>query len=593
MYSSFILSLIVIGLGFILFIVFLRKKNNVKFNLFTAIATGIISVAILVFPLLEYENVYIKALASFIYATKCIGLGQNLDILSNISLETINDYMYFILLNILFIILPLLTVGFILSFIEKLISFIRISLCSNKKVVVFSEKNDKSLLIAKDLTKSKDVRIIFANVKDKTSLNIKAITLNKKVSDIKFNTKSKITFYMISQNEDLNLNETLELIDLYKDRENIKIYIINQNEEAPVILDSTDKGKIDVEIINEKERAIFNLLDNKPLFLNSINNTISLLIVGCGNIGKEFLRDSIWCTQMPGFKLEVLVIDLIADKIKENIECEYPELLSNYNITFLNADIKSKKALDTIKSFNNINYVLVSMDNDEKNINTALLLRRLFIRTLNREPIINIWISNEYKEEELLKLVNEKGNSYNINAFGSIYDLYHNNTIINSSLEKLAIQVNLAYDPTDKDLRNYNLMEYNKRSSRASALHVKYKMYAILKEKYCENMKENQEIFRSLYTQEIEQLLTENEHDRWMAYTRSIGYVKASLDDVLKYYKTTHTYINYLARMHPCLVPFNELDNLSQDINKITGKNIDFIESDRKIVKHIYEGFKF
>ena len=147
MNSSFLLSLIVIGLGIIVFFFFLRKKNNVKLNLFTAIATGIISVAILVFPLLEYENVYIKALASFIYATKCIGLGQNLDVLSSITLETINDYLYFILLNILFIILPLLTVGFILSFIEKVLSSIRISLCSNKRICVFSEKNDKSLLI--------------------------------------------------------------------------------------------------------------------------------------------------------------------------------------------------------------------------------------------------------------------------------------------------------------------------------------------------------------------------------------------------------------------------------------------------------------
>ena len=593
MNSSFLLSFIVIGLGIIVFFFFLRKKNNVKLNLFTAIATGIISVAILVFPLLEYENVYIKALASFIYATKCIGLGQNLDVLSSITLETINDYLYFILLNILFIILPLLTVGFILSFIEKVLSSIRISLCSNKRICVFSEKNDKSLLIANDLLKYKDARIIFANVKDKTSHNFKTINLNKKVTDIKFNKKSKITFYMISQNEDLNLNESLELIEKFKNRDNIKIYVINQNEEAPVILDSTDKGKIDVEIINEKERAIFNLLDTKPLFLNSINNTISLLIVGCGNIGKEFLRDIVWCGQLPGYKLEILVVDLIADKIKENIEYEYPELLNNYNITFLNADIKSEKTLNTIKNYNNINYILVSMDNDEKNLNTALLLRRYFIRTFDREPIINLWISNEYKEEQLLKLVNEKGNSYNLNAFGSMYDLYHNNTILDSSLEKLAIQVNLAYDPTDHDLRNYNLMEYNKRSSRASALHIKYKMYSILKEKFSENMRDNQELMKKLYTKEIEQLLTENEHDRWMAYTRSIGYIKASLEDVTKYYKTSNTYINYLARMHPCLVPFNQLDTLSQEINRITGNNIDFVESDRKIVKHIFEGFKF
>ena len=108
---------------------------------------------------------------------------------------------------------------------------------------------------------------------------------------------------MISQDEEKNLTEALELISMYKNREKTKIYVINENEETPVILDSTDKGKITVEIINEKERAVFNLLNNKPLYLNAIDNTISILIVGCGNLGKEFLRDSVWYSMMVVYSL--------------------------------------------------------------------------------------------------------------------------------------------------------------------------------------------------------------------------------------------------------------------------------------------------
>lgn len=593
MHTSFILSFISIGLGILIYFLFLNKKKNVKANLFLAIAIGIISIAILVFPLLEYENVYTKAFASFIYGTKCIGMGENLEVLSKIDLTKTNGYIYFIFLNILFIAMPLLTAGFILSFLEKLISFIRLSLSKNKKLYVFSEVNEKSLLLAKSIEKQKDSKIIFAKVKDKTSLNVNAIKLNKKVTNIKFNKDSDVTFFMISKNEEQDLNETLELIELYKDREKTKIYVINQNEETPVVLDSTNKGKITVEIVNEKERAIFNLLNDMPLYLNSINNTISILIVGCGSLGQEFLRDATWCSMILGYKLEMLVIDLKADKIKENLESDYPELLNNYDIKFLNLDIKSSEAIKQLKSRKNINYILVSMNTDEKNISAAIMLRRLFIREFNREPIINLWIENEYKQDQILNLVNEKGNEYKFNAFGGIKELYQGNTIIDSNLERLAIQVNLAYDPNDTDLHNYNLREYNKRSSRASAIHLKYKMYSILKEKFTDDMKTNQEIFKDLYSKEIEQALIRNEHDRWTAYTRSIGYISVSTDKVASYYKTNKSYIHYLARMHPALVEFDKLDEVSNKLSKITGKKIDLIEKDKEIVSSICGKIKF
>ena len=84
-------------------------------------------------------------------------------------------------------------------------------------------------------------------------------------------------------------------------------------------------------------------------------------------------------------------------------------------------------------------------------------------------------------------------------------------------------------------------------------------------------------------------MLTRNEHDRWTAYTRSIGYVHASIEDVKSYYPKTNHYVYYLARMHPALVTFEELDKLSDDLSKITGKEIDMVDSDRQIVKFINE----
>ena len=594
MKTTFILAFLTIIIGFTIYFIFYRKKKNIKKNIFIALFTGVIAITFLVYPLQQdYENVFTRILASFVYALRCAGMGQNLQLLSRIDMNVTNGYVYFIFMNSLFLIMPIITAGFILSFLENVFAKICFALFKNKELHVFSDVNDKSLLIAKKLQNLKNVKIIFTNVADKSKINIKSMNIKDKITDINFQkNRNKITFYMISENDDDNINTTLELIDKYKNRKNTKINVVNNSEEISTIIDSTDKGEVSVEIINEKERAIFNLLYDTPLFLNSVNKTISLLIVGCGRLGKEFLKDATWCSMMIGYSLKVLVVDIKANEIKENIAAEAPEFLSNYDITFLNADIKSNKAMDIIKSRNDINYILVSMDGDEKNLNAAIMLRRLFLREFQREPVINLWISNEYKQKQISSIVNEKKNSYKLNAFGSLEDLYYHNNIVNSKLEELAIQIHLSYDPEDTQLKRYNMLEYNKRSSRASALHIKYKIYSVLEDSFTDDMKENQRLFKEKYSDKIEDLLSRNEHERWNAYMRSIGYVYASIEEVEKYYETTKHHVYYLARMHPALVDYDKLDEVSKKLTRICKKNIELKDSDRQIVRNIYERIK-
>lgn len=582
---TFILCLVVILIATLIYFLFFRMKKSLKTNILFGFLVCIIAITILVYPLLDYDNAYTRAFASFIYATKCIGMSQNLDVLAKISLKSIFGWTYFALINFFFLALPCLTAGMIMSFIDKIVTYIKLRYYKNKKIFVFSELNDKSLIVAKNL--ERDSLIIFANVNEKKDIGIKSIKTNKKVTNLELHSKSDITFYMISNNEDNNLTDTLELINKYKNRDKTKIYVVNQKDEASTILDSTDKGKIFLEIINEKERHVFSLLNNKPLFLNAFNKTISILIVGCGDIGKEFLKDAIWCGIIPNYQLKFLVVDIDANKIKDKINIQMPELLNNYDISFINGDIESTNVIERIKDSNDINYILVSMENDDKNINTAIMLRRLFLREFNSNPIINLYISNEYKREQISSLLNEKGDSYNFNAFGDIKDIYGKYHENGSELERLATKVHLIYDPSDKDLARYNLREYNKRSSRATALHLKYKLFTVLGDKYTDDMSKNLDLFREAYSSKIEDLLVRNEHDRWMAYMRSIGYIYVSTSDVTKYYKKTNNYINYLARMHPALVPYDKLDKVSKELEKITSKKINLKENDEVIIKSI------
>ena len=593
--STFICACVVIALGFFVYLLYFKNKKTLKKNILLALVTGVFAIAFLIYPIqTEYENVFTRVMASFIYALKCAGLGQNLQILSRIDLSETNGMLYFILLNSLFIMMPVITGSFILTFVENIITKIAFTLLRNKELHIFSEVNTKTLLLAKRLQKEKNAKIIFTDVDDKNKININSINMTGKITDIKFGkNRKKLNFYMMAENEDDNLTKTLELLKIYKDRPNTKINIVNDSAEAATILDSTNKGKVSVDIINENERAIFNLLDKTPVYLNSIDKTISILIVGCGKLGKEFLKDATWCSMIAGYKLEILVIDINAEKVRDNIYIEAPEILEHYDIKFITADIKSDEAIEVLKNRPKVNYILVSMKNDDKNLEAAIMLRRFYLREFKREPIINLRILNEYKQEQISHIVNEKNNSYKLNAFGSFEDLYFEDNIVNSDIERIAEQIHLTYNPDDTKLEKYNLLEYNKRSSRASGLHIKYKIYSILQEKYTTDMKENLRLFREMYNDEIEEILTRNEHDRWNAYTRSIGYIKASIDDVKKYYEKTNHYVYYLARLHPALVTFEELDNLSVELSKLTGKNVDMVAYDRDIIKFINERVKF
>lgn len=199
MKTTFVLAFLTIIIGIIIYFLYYKNKKSVKKNVFIALLTGVIAMTILVFPLEQnYENIFTRMLASFFYAIKCGGMGQDLGILSEINMNDANGYMYFILMNILFILMPIITVGFILTFLENIFTKINLLLSKNKDLHVFSEVNEKSLLVAKKLQNAK---IVFTNASDKSKIDLKALNMKEKITDIRIgDNKKEITFYMMSEN---------------------------------------------------------------------------------------------------------------------------------------------------------------------------------------------------------------------------------------------------------------------------------------------------------------------------------------------------------------------------------------------------------
>ena len=247
-----------------------------------------VSLAILVFPINTEKSLLGKVVFSILYSAQTVILNENFDLIHKIQTIGVVENIYAGIIYILSLLMPLLTVSFLLTLIDEFASRFKLFRLKNNNLLIFSEANEKSLFIAKKMKHNKNT-FLFSNCKDGNKNYIKEIKTLKGVRinlsleelDIKKIRNKYVTIYIVSDDEDKNLDLTLKIIKKNKHtKKYLKIYSILNSDVSRIVLDSTDKGNVQVEIVNEIERTILQLLNDKPLYLKSIDNKISVLIVG-------------------------------------------------------------------------------------------------------------------------------------------------------------------------------------------------------------------------------------------------------------------------------------------------------------------------
>lgn len=582
-----------IGIVFFLVLgIIIRVRNNLarrKRIIPTLLIGSAIILTVLIYPFSEGTNVLSRFVFSLMYAVQTVILNEDVSLVSTVPVHNGLEMFHIVLIYLLFLLMPLFTASYLISLLSDFTIKLKMRFSKNKDVIIFSELNEKSVVAAEKINGPQNL-IIFASCTEKNNEfrkrteQIKAIQMFDEIQNINFHRikHHRLTVYMISNDEDENLNTTLQIIDKYRE-DKLKLYFITNESLSSTILDSVNKGNIQLEIVNEIERAVCEVLQEKPLYLNAINHKISVLIVGAGKVGTEFLKAITWCGQIIGYDLEINVIDIRANQIKEEITLKCPELISNYQFHFITVDVNSCQMKEELDKLKDINYIIVTLSNENDSLSTAIYLRRYFLnRNLinnNENPIINIWIRNGLKNIQVDHLHNQKGIDYEINAFGSISKMYFEKPIINSELEEMTKRVHLAYNDKDTTLEQFYKRDYNIRSSRAFALHIKYKIYSVLLENYTGNEVEDYNRFVNyLDDNTIFEQLVKNEHDRWNAYMRTIGFQAATPEQVKQYSGKIHHHVHHLAKLHPALVPYEELNVIEKKIG------VSLIENDREII---------
>ena len=486
-----------------------------------------------------------------------------------------NPYLYSLYTSaaaILFVLSPIMTFGFIFSFFKNISAYRRYIMSYKKDVYIFSEINEKTVELALSIkNKFKNATVVFTNFNDNDILSCElaekakkrdAIIFGKDILAVnfKFHSKSKnIVFFIMGDDEANNIKSALEIINKYNSRKNTQLYVLSNEIEGELLLNSANQDKIKVRRISNIRAAIFNILQTKgeKLFYEARINpaskekNISAAIIGLGKYGGEMVRALAWFCQMDGYKIEI-------DAFDHNPEAEScfsatcPELTdkqhnnkfddpgeAQYRISIhptINVD--SLDFQNEIKKLKKTTYVFVALGNDVVNIRTAIKLRMLF-EQMGIRPRIQAVVENSEQGRNLKRVKNYSGQLYEIECVGAINEIYSYENIINSELEQEALKRHMCWG-NETDFWKF---EYNYRSSMASALHKKMK-------KVCKIPGVDK--IPSERTESEKQALRLMEHRRWNAYMRSEGYV----------YSPER---NNLAKMHNCLVTFDLLSQKDKE----------------------------
>lgn len=502
--------------------------------------------------------------------------------------------MYTLIAASLYVIAPILTISFVLSFFRDVSATRQLLLGRYKKKYIFSELNERSLVLAKSWReKDKKALIIFADVFEQNTepsyelvqeaLKIKAVALKKDILNIYFLNKPKADtkFYIMGNEEEENVDQTLKLLKRHEKNPHVKIFLFSTTKASEILIDNAIRQSdseneneelslgIRVYRINEVSALIQNELKKGEYLKNVVEykdkKVISILVVGIGDYGSELIKALCWYCQMPKYFLEIHAFDKDMAAI-EKFKSAYSGLIQNnnnqdeekgpvYSLNFYNMDMESPEFVDKIEEIKDVTHMFISLGDDEENIEAAIHARMLLLRRDgNGSLVIKTIVKSSIKEK--IVFVEEQGHktrkTYVIEPTGSIKEQYRNELILDPILEEEGYNRHLSYykSASDHELTEkeekiakkafYN-NEYNYRSSISGALHKRARV--MLKIGGAEKLINER-------TETEKAVLRPLEHRRWMAYMWGEGYVYGER--------------NKVARQHPDLVSYGELSEDSK-----------------------------
>lgn len=420
--------------------------------------------------------------------------------------------------SVLYVLSPIMTFVFALSFFRNLSGYMRFLLPWRTEAHVFPELNDKSLALAKSIAGDKPLRfynkkcVIFTNVPKSSSKD--GVGLSEKAKEIgaicfesnieKINlalslfVKKKLKFYLTLEDEEKKLKYTSKIIEKYnklKDSGNknvtherrVEIYLFSHSEQSDLLVRQIDgeiKKRINIFRIDEIRSLIYyNLYKNgKEIFLSADEGgKINIAVVGLGKYGTEMAKALTWYCQMPGYSAEIHCFDL-SSRAESKFSAICPDVMNEkYNGKDTVGEVKYKVVIhnstdaltedfeNKIREIKNLSYVFVALGDDEKNLAVANNTLTALLRK-GEKPIVDTVIYDD-PTSKILNAKSEGMGAPKIRAIGAFSEFNHKDVLINSELTERGFEVHKKWGNSEEYLDAFRTSEYNQRSSISRAIH--------------------------------------------------------------------------------------------------------------------------
>ena len=316
------------------------------------------------------------------------------------------------------------------------------------------------------------------------------------------------------------------------------------------------------------------MVHESPIYevLNENYQTLDVMIVGCGKMGREVLKAVSWTGCFPNIDTNIHVISKNAEKDGKILLSECPELgvdLRHDNgfpeplngvqlnpdapIYYYNAETNTPDFDAVIHSLSHCGYIVVSLGNDAKTLTAALHIYRLIMRDrLQKDPrAVPPRIHIRIRDNENLSLFMTKDNCSilkNFKQFGCYEEIYGEQQLGRSEIDQLAENVldiyrNVHQSANVKRIEFKDIPETEKNENRAAAVHALYKLalcgnIAVTKtdgnlsyEDRARIREANQQIFNEQVSEAERVKLAEWEHIRWQAYLRTEGFIHCDYEE--------------------------------------------------------------
>ncbi len=447
---------------------------------------------------------------------------------------------YFLLSAAVYLAAPLLTFSTVLSFFKNLSAFWTFTFHVFSETFIFSELNERSLCLAKSLQEHHPgCLIVFTDVYEDggekygeqmeaaNELGAACFKTDIAFLRIRFHQKTnRIALFLMGEDESENIRQAMKLIQDHGKNKNMALYLFVSEIESELLFQALPSGGMKIRRINP-----FHALTNRvlyehgsTLFLDAVpasggERQISAVIFGLGRYGTEMLKGLSWYGQMAGYRLKLTAFDRRPDAL-DCFAVQCPELIAplhtaergdseeGYDICIHSAvDFNSKRCLELLERMEYITYIFVSLGSDTQNITAAVRLREICER-LGFHPRIQAVVYDSCRADALRTAASQRGTAYDIHFVGGLRSFYSEQNLLDSQLEKAALQRHLQWGSEDSFWR----CKFNYRSSEASVIHRAAKLY-------CGIAGADKPL--EARTEAERDLLRRIEHRRWCAYMRS------------------------------------------------------------------------